>query len=397
MFADAANYAGRLDASSRTEVRARVAEGDPASPAADLVEILSARLRLSDRVWDHSVSYTPVLTAPGLFQSGSQALLLHAGAATTEWHDRRVRIALTESANYGSQNAALLTTVVPGADGRPPPAQIASAPLTLRYGLTRTNLATDLLLDRRTRATMAVSYVLQGGLDDASRTLFPLQRGPRVEGTLGWSASRTDVAETRGLGQLSESSSGSCPLVVTQDPTAVCDPAAQIAVGLESWRHRFSREVEGSLGAGVALARTRVHAADPFTQRITPAIEAWIQRTHGTQERPGTLRLDAQLEPIVDLRSGTSDYRAQVSALATVPMGDTTIRGQLWGAQSVETVLAPRLTLLRAEVEVEHHLSPIVSLGVGARAEWEHQAPLGSFESAVLFGQATFRAPTMRF
>ncbi len=410
LFADAENYAGTFDASNRTELRPRYTENDRQSPALDFLDVATARLGLSDRRWEHFISYTPVLTIPYLFDANLSPLLLHAASVGTSWHDRRVRLSLTEDANYGQENVTLLSSVSAlsptgtgtGSAGQAPAAQVAATPATLSFGLSRTALYTDLQFEPRLRGTMLLSYTLQKGLDDESLKLFPFQKGPRAEVTVDWSASRIDIAETRVVGQISDSTKGICPVTVTGLPlNAVppdnCDPAVQFVFATEGWRHRFATDLEGAIGVGATYVNTRLHSTDPYTAKYWPVAEAWLERSEGIKEKRRSIRVDADLEPVVDVRTGAADYRATLTGLSTTPFGDKALRLQVWGVQSIDSVVLSKLTLIRGEAEVEHFLTPWFSYGVGARVEWEHQDPFGSLYTLLAFGQATFRVPTVRF
>ena len=410
LFADADNYAGTFEASNRTEFRPRYTEGE-ATPAIDLVDVATARLDFSDRVWEHYIQYTPVLTLPYLFDFNSnvdEPLLLHAASIATSWHDRRVRLQLSEDGNYGQENATLLTATTTGAptgsgsSGSTPAAQINSAQQTITFGYSRTALYSDVQFSPRLRGSLLVSYLIQGGLDQGSRTLFPFQNGPRAEATLGWSATRVDTAETHLVGQISESKTGECPELPGEDLTKPlptnCDPAVQFAFATEAWRKRFAGDVEGSIGVGVTLAQARLHATDTYAKRTWPVLEAWLEKSYGRKEHRRSLRMDVDVEPVVDVRTAALDYRATLTAIGTIPLqDDNALRLQVWGIQSIDSVILAPLTLFRAEAEIEHFYSPWLSYGGGVRVEWEHEDPFGSFYTLLALAQVTLRVPTVKF
>jgi hypothetical protein len=80
-----------------------------------------------------------------------------------------------------------------------------------------------------------------------------------------------------------------------------------------------------------------------------------------------------------------------------VPIHRTTVRGALWATQSVESHLISPITMFRVDLDVEQHVSDILSVGVGARYAWQSQEPLGVFQTSMLYAQATVRAPVMKF
>ncbi|MGH7270537.1 MAG: hypothetical protein ACREJ3_08915, partial [Polyangiaceae bacterium] len=179
----AAQYAGTIELLDRTDVRARSTEqlaapaavGPGAPPAAagtgiesgiDFVTTAGARLRLYDRRWEWTLSYSPSLIIPDVIPLQSLGLqqpegvqLLHVGSAGVSWHSRLVHVSLTEAVSYGELNSAFLNQPQAPA-GQPLIVQTVPAPQTIQFGSSNTDGVVSLQLGRMASGSVGAGYML---------------------------------------------------------------------------------------------------------------------------------------------------------------------------------------------------------------------------------------------
>src|SRR4051794_12855847 len=97
----AADLAGSLAVSDRTEIRAR-APGTASAVSFDLETALAARLSPASPRLRYTLAYSPRLTVWDLDASPPKPTLLHGGTARVEWmSSRSVRLSLDETGSYG--------------------------------------------------------------------------------------------------------------------------------------------------------------------------------------------------------------------------------------------------------------------------------------------------------
>jgi hypothetical protein len=254
-------------------------------------------------------------------------------------------------------------------------------------------------LSRRWAGTSLLEYVVQGGADASSQAVLPLVYGPRAEVTAKWAATRVDAMETKVTGAHSDASAGPCfPDLLTPLPAgSICQPSGDILQATETWRRRLSRQTEAWLGAGPAFVVARLVPKDPYADALYPAVVAGFQYRSSVEQVRTILRLDAQLAPVVDVRSGIVDDRAQGTVTLEVPLRYVTVLGGLAGTRSVESLLSQPVESVRGSLEVDYKLDPEVNVGAGVRYAWQDQAGFGAFSSGLAFVQATFHAKAMRF
>jgi hypothetical protein len=270
----AAQYAGTLDLLDSTRIDGRASDpavavtvGDRPEKvivAADFTNTASARLRLRDRRWDYSLSYSPSLTAPDLElaldppptngTNPAAPAVLQTFGASIAWHDRFVAVIVSESGSMGALSTALpyqlpataqaadtpgqTTTPNQGTTPNQPtnpsqpttpaqptnpgamnpgqtlnPGQSAGstgnggqANLLLRqgtilYGASNTNVAIAARLGRRTTAYVGGGYAFGGGLDANARLALPEQFGPSATASVGHTISPTDTLSVAASGQ----------------------------------------------------------------------------------------------------------------------------------------------------------------------------------------------------
>jgi hypothetical protein len=430
-----ADYAGTLDVSNRVEVRARVTENPPAnlppiqapvsslpvgtpitfgSPVVatnlpnlgfDLVDIPTLRLDLKQYDWEYILDYSAFAILPDLELGPPTPQVLQSGDVGIIWQDRRVRLGLTQYGQYGEQNSAYLATpVTTGTSGTTPPVggstvQLLAAPETVTFGASRTDLTSRIHFSRLWLGTGLLEYSIQGGLDASSRTALPIVKGPRADVTLAYSATRLDTIETRFAGATSIASIGLCsPTLLNPFPIgAECQPEAGNAQVTLAWRRRLSRHSEAWIGAGPSLVVARLRPSDSYTEATYPAAIGGFQYLSSVEQVRTVLRFDAQIAPLVDVRTGIIDDRAQGTLTLSLPFRDLTVTGSASGSRSIDPLFAEPVTSALGSFEVDYRIERYLSLGGGVRYAWQDQATLGAFSSGLLFVQATVRAPTVRF
>jgi hypothetical protein len=403
-----ADYAGTVEVADRVEVHARETQGAQKNPAFDVVDLATLRARITDRRWEYAAAYTPSFTAPDL-ELGWNPQLLHAGMLGVGWHDRRVRLTLTESASYGVQNTAFLAAVQPAMGTLPVTTPTLTQPASIDIGSSRTFLASDLELSRVTTFGADVGYTIQGGLDAAAQAVLPLLQGPRADAHLLVKATRVDTFVTDALVQRSDAESGPCSALIPGVTAAdECQVESYIGQTSESWRRRLAPHDTISLGAGLAVARTRIRSSDTFATYVYPValasyehetrlVASALELSPDTGSAHAVLRVDAQIAPYIDVLTGAEDYRAQGTISLTVPFYRTTVRVAMWSMKSIESQFIAPVTMYRVDVDLDHRLSDVLSVGIGARYAWQDQAPFGVLQTGILLAQATVRAPIFHF
>jgi hypothetical protein len=411
VLAAGSGYAGTVEVSNRTEVRVRHTQDVQPDRSFDVVDAPTARLDLSDRVYNHTLGYTAYLVAPDV-QTGLSPQVTQSADVGTAWHDRRVRISLAEFASYGLQNTAYLlggpVVSAPTAQGAPAVGPAAPAPVgvpaqltpptTLRTGSSRTTLTATTQLSRRWVTTTLVEFAIAGGLDTASRQTLPLLRGPRGEASALYTLTRLDALETRLSVQRGTAGEGPCsPAIANVQLGATCEPVTDTAQLTEAWRRRLTRSSQITLAGGAAVGSVRLRSEDPFVDRVYPVFRSTFEHERVVSDIRTLVRVDALLAPTIDVRTGVLDERAQASITLTVPVRPVTFIGSFTGARSVTSPFVQPLKSLTGVFEAEYRVSAITSVGAGVRYVWQEQEGFPSIAGEAAFVQATFHAPQARF
>jgi hypothetical protein len=409
-----ADYAGTVELSNRTEVRGRhvtqslpaaSTAGQPPDPSMDLADSVLARISLKNHEWDHSLGYSAIGSFPDT-ELGVHPQLFQNGDIGTTWHTRQVQLTVAEYAGYGEQNSAYLLTVPTPAQAVPivPPAGVPGAapplaqPTTIRLGNSRSVLGSRLVFSRRWFATTLVEYQMQGGVDAESRATLPFLYGPRGEASATYALSRVDDLETRASWQHSQTSEVPCNVALEgYVPGSTCAPTSDIVRGTETWQHRLSRSSSASLGGGGAYLKVHVNPDTPTFVRIYPAVVASFRHEHVVEDVRTTFRIDAQIAPSLDVRSGIADERAIGATSLALPFRDYALTGSLTVSRTISSQLIQPLTMLQGGLEVDYHLDRHVSVGTGARFAWQEQGSLGSFATFAAYAALTLRAPQVHF
>lgn len=404
---DFQGFAGTFDVSNRTEIRARATQGaPPPNPSFDLADGPMARVGVRDRRWEFTLGYSALALLPDV-EVGISPQLLQSGDVRATWHNRRVRIGVSEFGTYGDLNSGYLlgggpappipptvTTVTPAGNG----VQALPAPTTIQYASSRTALTTDLVLSRRWDASLTVDYLVQGGVDEASRAVLPLFREPRALASVDYSLARTDRVGASGAVLRGDSAPSPCsPAIVGAPADGVCEPTVEEAQLEATWKHGFTRTLGGSLGAGASVLQMRLQPQLPFAESVLPVARATLANSERVGQEEQRIAFEALVAPVFDIRTGMLDERVQGTASATIPVRLLKIEGSLALARSVESRFIEPGTYLRASIDVEYRVSRTFAVGAAAYYAWQEQQGAGTFSGEILSVHATARIPTMRF
>lgn len=383
-----AELRGAIIVSDRSEVRVRDS-GELNGRAVDVETSPTLGVRLEGRRGALDAAYAPRFTGRAIDESSSATRdLLHGGGVTATWTDRRVRLVAREELLYGDMSftsLALGSAAIPSPTPGQPSLQTLFGPATIRFTSMRTTLSARVQASRDVAVTSTFEHVRTGGIDGLSRSIFPLQEGPRLEESVEYAASRVDWLTTSARASRLVYSSGPESTLVEVD---------------QGYRHAFAARSFVSLRAGivgsVARGATGIPGG-PRTWSLWPFAEVTL--SHEREDRL-TLAATARVSPIVDRITGQIDERAQGSLgfrWAFVPRW--LLRAEAGVAQSLPLREDSRgLTLLVGEAAVAWNATRVTSLELGTRSAWQHlRGTEDPSPQWVIFCAVTFTSPRLRF
>lgn len=461
-----AQYAGTLELLDSTKVDARATQPAPTLTAplreivlaADASTSPTARLRLRDRWWDYALSYSPSFGVTDVeLGAGAQPVVSNAGTATIAWHDRVVRVTVSESASYGLENLAYLyaatgqglaggtgqsmggttpgqpATMVPGqppaatAAGQPATAAAMSAatatsatPLKLfPFGSSNTNATVVVRATRQVTLSLSGGYSLAGSLttNPQAEVALPEQFGPLGSASLAYALSKSDSLITTASAQETTTPLGAC--VPLPPPTVIrfCRQVVPIIQGQEIARHQLSTTATVSAGAGVAASIQDLATEEAWVIMPTGVL-SFTERVGAIDNRnASTLLLSAQLAPAVDINSAQLRNGVQTTAMLTNPVARTVFLSFTAGVlQSIPPDPTP-LTALSGGIDMRFRVTRQIDVSLGVQGFWQKQAiygaaavmaataaegtvpPTGPTTTASEIGYValTARVPTLRF
>jgi hypothetical protein len=440
-----AQYTGSLDLLDTTRLQARITSPptiiqqgpipEKVVIAADLYTTAAARLQLRTRRWDYVLSYSTSFSLPDLelvtTPTGIQnPALIQSEGGSIAWHNRLLRITVSESGSYGQTNWALLipqpapvaqTQGAPGGPmqtpggpmqpgggigmpgqttggappmmGQPTNLQPAAGTTTINYVSFSPAAAIAWRADRRTALSVSGGYAVNGGLTKADQAVLPLQEGGHAETSTSYIESRVDTLVTAVSGQ-DTFTTGACPgQPVGGAPP--CNTDAPSGQAVETLRHQLSDTASLSLGAGVAVA---VFEQQNFERDlvIVPAFTASFTDRFGR----GVLTVSTSVAPAVDPRTGYNSQRVQGTGSYAENIDE---RLRVVGTAGVlQSVPIPRadpyaVTAVNGGLEARYLLDRLVSVGIGATGFWQTQSGYGIVASYVGYVAVTVLAPPLRF
>jgi hypothetical protein len=396
----------------------------------DLATTPRALLRLNNHSWDYMLSYSPQVWALDV-ETGAASfehpLLFQLANAAVTYHRGTLRLSLTESANYGEFNSALLFAPLPTQtaptpppttgqgtgpppQGQPPPAtgseplpgqtpfQIVPAQTTIREGMSTTDLVASIPLSRPVSLRLGVGFLWGGGLDDQSRPVLPLQSGPHASAAVAYSPSLVDRFDTGATASHVESDGGVCvSAAATTTAVTECREKAEYAALTETWVHKFSRVLTVAVGAGMGVGYTRTESA-PITATTTllPTGQLSVIYRFG-HLGANTLVIGLQGVPTVDPLTG----RVIEPISAAMTLSDdlsrrVRLRFSLTAGQTVPFDDPAALTVVRGTLAVDFRVSRDVTASMGQWLLWQDQQGYGTIFSTSTYVALSVRAQSIR-
>jgi hypothetical protein len=471
----AAQYTGTLDVSDSTRADMRLSQpplvvtDTQQAPGtvptqkeviigADLTTAPVARLALRGRRWDFSLSYSPTLTLPDIelgYDSSQRAsqpafLVMNNASAAVSWHERFVRVAVSESATYGELNATLLltpvataptptstgtttgTTTMPG--GGTPTAPPASSTTTvpgstgatagaiatktksgnIEFASSSTNAGISAQAGRHGTFSLFGGYQVSGGLDANARSAIGEQYGPNAGVSFGYVLSRRDTigisataqdtfttltAPNETLPQLQAAvDAGFIPLCgpLSGTPPTLCHTISPGGALQATVVHLLSRTASLSLAGGVAAYYDETVQPEIVIQPVGTATLADSFGPRGAS----SFSLSATIAPTVDVRTGRPSDRLQGTGTLSVPLSNIlalNLNGGLLQSVPFPTNDPNPITAITASGEVRMRVDRRIDVAAGVQTLWQEQYGFGLVASEIGYVTATARAPTQRF
>jgi hypothetical protein len=382
-----------LHLSATSEARLRATEDQPL--AYDWTVGASANLESRGHIWQFELTYAPFFQVEDLELPKPDAIFYQTGLASAVWHDRHLRLALTETGSEGTRNSTdfVVQQSLPGT------AQAYSnltAPATIWYAQSLTTLSGEYVPTPRWRFVVQASYSLYGGLDEAARRYIAFQYGPLGSAVATYRVTPVDGIFAQANGSQSTSLVGPCQ-VPTNPPELTCEPDNFIASAIVGWQHTFSAASEGAIGAGAGVSRARLEQDVPhdttYYPEATITYQYQIARTHDRT----SLRVDGSLGPIVDLRSGTVDDRAQMTGTLVWSVDPVTLSEVFGVARSLGSAEELPSSLLFGTSRVDLRVGRNATLSASIGYLWQDQDGLGVSSSFLASVGATVFTSPMRF
>ncbi|MGH7435298.1 MAG: hypothetical protein ACRENE_06460 [Polyangiaceae bacterium] len=408
-----AAYAGTADLSDAASVNLRTMTATPAS--VDLIMSPAARASVTDRRWELTASYAPLLYLTDVERGeAASAYILNGASLLTAWHDRLVRIHASEDASFGRQNTTYLglpsqpaSASSPGPAPTSPAMQLVPAQSTaLDLASSRTTVGSDLRLSRRLQLALNIGYALFGGTDAVSQQTLPLQEGPFANASAFYLLSRADTLLVNASASVNDTERAPCPtFVLTAPPPAMsaarsvptCAPDDLIASSSAGIVHDFTQATTGAVGAGASFVRSRLNPTDGYDSSVFPTGIASLQHVFALEEQPTTLHVDAQLGPFVDLRTGIPAYRVQANLSLSRHAGQVVLTELLGAYRSFGSILLPPATYWLSNTTVEYRATRNVSLLGSFNCVVEAQDGLATFLATITTLSVVVRTSPARF
>jgi hypothetical protein len=431
----AAQFAGTLDLSDTTRLGARAYQPVPIVTlpsgaqgrdyiGADLSTAPAAILHLNDRRWDYSLNYAAALAA-GNVEVSFVPQVLQTGATTIAWHDRFLRVTLSESGSYGRlSSAGLFQQLGPAAPPATTPGQTTTPTMgsmptkagqpatsvattlapgqlsTVEFGSTNTLANMTLRTEPRVVLSLSAGYLVNGGLTFPAKDSFPEAYGPLATGFVAYALSQHDSLTLSGSAQ-ETTTSGACPVPVQQQPPPTqpprCVEHAPVAQLQGLLRDQSWRSMTLTLGAGVAGYIIQTPTLEEAV--IQPVGAATVSQRLGSA---GTRfwTLSAALAPNVDIRTGlVSDRVLTTATLSELVARDLTVAFSTSFLQSVPypAVDPFPITALTGGVDAQVRVDRQLNVNVGVQEVWQNQPIYGTLLTTFGYVSLTARAQRLNF
>jgi len=431
----AAQLAGTLEYFETSRVDLRSNQPLPVVPSPPPREIAlagdasiapTARLRLNDRHWDLALSYAPSFTVTDFeLTTEAQPVVLNAGSVSLGWHDRRVRVVLSESGSYGWENLAYLygtpvagQAAAPGQSqtpgqglggtgqgtGQTSPGQTGQTPgqTGQSVGQTGTQPVVPITLfpfgssssfaSVAVRASRAVfvaasgGYSISGNLANNAQAsaVYPEQYGPSGSVSVGYAPSASDVLSTVASAGYLTTPQAVCLAGPAATTASFCHEETPTVTLQETARHELSRTATATASLGASATIYQLNSG-PAWGILPVATVVYAQRLgpppKDARAPVSGARLALELVPGVNVFTGFPTNRVQATASLTNRL-DSTV-GVTFTASALQTLDIPHpdpspLTLLSGGVEVRARLDALVSFAAGVQAFWQAQQNVGA-------------------
>jgi hypothetical protein len=365
------------------------------------------------------------------------------------WHDRRVRILVSEAASFGWENLAYLygtplagqptaagqSQTATGPTGLQTPGQTpgqtagqtvgqtGTAPIvplkTFPFGSTTTTAGVLVQAARSVRVAVSGGYSLSGNLTNNPQAagVYPEQYGPSGSASVAYASSGVDSVTTVASGQELKTPKGLCPAT---NGATFCSQDTPLLTLEETARHRLSpaATLTGTLGASASIYQlntARVWGILPvggvtFAERFgAPPTGPREQQVEGDG-----VRISADLAPTINVFTGNPSNRIQLAGNLVKRVSHDVVVSFLAGLQQTVPIPHPDpspLTLVNAGVDVRLSLTRLISVSAGVQAFWETQQNVGALpvantaaatgnsttSSEVGYVSLTVRPPRQRF
>jgi hypothetical protein len=426
----AAQYAGVLDYSETTRIDARATQPLPqlALPpreialASDATFAPTALLRLGDRRWDYTLTYSPTFSVTDIEVSkadGRTAVAINAGAASVAWHDRFVRVVVSESGSYGWESLGYLyATPVAGqglAGGQTTPGQTAPGQTTpgqttpgttagqavgltgapasglksFPFGSSNSTVALLVRASRTVSLSMSGGYSLSGNLtgDPRYSTIYPEQHGPLGSASVIYVPSALDTLATTVSAQQTSTPDGQC---TSGPPGQLCKQDTPILLAQETARRRLSSTATVSASLGVSATIYQLSTGQAWGilpvggVTYTDRFGAGPKDLRDPLEASG-VRLSADVVPTVNVFTGLPSNRVQLGATLVTHLSPRATLSYVAGL--VQTVSFPQpdpspLTVLNGGMELRVRLTRLISASAGLQGLWQQQQNVGGIPGA---------------
>jgi hypothetical protein len=394
----------------------------------DVATVPLARMVLRSRTFTLTAMYSPTITAADL-ELQDPVQVFHVGVVSASWFGRQISVTASEAGSYGQYNAALLyagqasagvpvgglpTGGTTGTGQTPPLGGATTAtgsiapttPVTITSAASTSSALVRWQLDRRTMLTVSGGYAVGGGLGADSIAYLPEEYGPFAAATVRYQLTGHESVSTILTGQ-QFSTYGACPAAFTgPTPTSLasiplCREDATATVLEELYQRGLSATERFSVGIGIAAATQQASGPEPVAIPdelvLLPFAEGNFRYGMGPTS---TLSLSAQLQPLIDPRTGLPSERAQeLVSLSNLVTSTLTIIGTFGAMQSIPIPGADAYALssFNAGVEARRRLSPQFTALAGVTGYWQTQAGFPSVGSLTAYAGFSAALPAMRF
>jgi hypothetical protein len=417
-----------LDLSDRSDARIRAGSGQ--SAALDLANTPVANLRVQDRQWTGDLVYAPSILVQNVLPPpppAAQPVFINSVTLTSTWLLRHARISVGEDGTFGWESTAYLglqgnqaiagsattgtgmttgtgaTMTGTGGQGlQLLPKTTDQTPIP--FASSRSILLVGLEPGKRWRLALDVGYFVYGALDARGRALLPFQRGPLADASLAYDFNAIDHFIANLNAQRLQFDEGPCLALALDNaalppntPLPQCAPDEFIAVGTAGWSHALNRLSSASISVGASGIRSRLNPTDPYTEHVYPAGTLTYQYHVGIERRPTTLRIDAQLAPTIDNRTGLADNRAQLIGTGVWSGARVTLSEIFGVARSLGDSLEPPATFVFNSSSVLYRLTKHAQVGAALDYIWQTQENAGAYQSLIASLSFTIQAPVARF